>query len=79
MIVKVQLSRQTSAASRQVLVYDEAREFTYQGDASAEILELMGDRDKAFFDAEAKPTIDVGTRELSYALSIGAEAPWQEW
>lgn len=69
-VVKVQLSLETTAEKRQVLVYDnEGRIAPYQADADEALLTIMAGRPKAFFFA----TLDNGT------LSIGDEAPWEDW
>lgn len=68
-IVKVQLSLYTSEPVRQVVVYNEDRSIEFMMDAPADVLELMGDRPKAFFYA----TLKDGT------MGLDEEAPWQEW
>ena len=69
MIVKVQLSQHTTAGTRQVLVYDQSRRFTYEGDAPADVVDRMHGRDRAFFEAAI-----LGTQFL-----IGHETPEQDW
>ena len=50
MIVKVQVSLFTTEAARQVLIYNEDRSITYQGDVTPEILDVMdGERKRYFF------------------------------
>lgn len=61
MVVKVQLSQATTAGRRQVLVYSLDRSIRYEGDADAELVEAIGDRQKAFFQAEVN---DDGFLEL---------------
>lgn len=71
MIVKVQLSiYDSSSLARKVLVYDEKRTFSFEGECPPDILMLMGQRPKAFFHA----TIDSQKR-----ISLGQEAGWQSW
>lgn len=50
-IVKVQLSITSSFVQRQVIIYNEDRSLHYQGSAGQEIVNLMGDKLKAFFHA----------------------------
>lgn len=50
-IVKVQLSIVTTAARRQALIYTENRSLFIERDASAELIERMGDRLKVYFEA----------------------------
>ena len=68
MIIKVQISVLSSA--ERVLIYDKHRRFTYEGEATPEIKELLAGRPKAFFHA----MIDDQKR-----FEIDGEALWQEW
>ncbi len=70
MIVKVQLSIVTSAESRQVVVYNEDHSLRYMGDATPDILDMMGSRIKVFFHAKLQE---------GGQLEFFREAPWQEW
>lgn len=70
MVVKVQISLFTTAAAPQVLVYNEDRSVEWTGFAGQNVIDLMGDRNKAFFEASVRPN---GT------IDILAEAEWQGW
>lgn len=71
MIVKVQLSLFDSHGRSRVLIYDRARTIEWQGDATPELVRLMGGRQKAFFEA----SINHKTKQIE----IVSEAGWQEW
>jgi hypothetical protein len=68
-IVKVQLSLYTTEVERQVVVYNEDQSIFFEMDAPLDVLELMGERPKAFFYA----TLKDGT------LGLDEQAPWQNW
>lgn len=70
MIVKVQLSRFTTHAKRQVLVYDAGGRFRYEGVAPPEVVCHMRGQDRAFFEAE----VDARGR-----FSLGVEVPEERW
>lgn len=69
MIVKIQQSLFNSEGNKSILVYDESKEFMYQTDNPEEvnpIVELLGDRSKAYFNAEIVDTrfqIDIEVEE----------------
>jgi hypothetical protein len=69
MVVKVQVSLFTTEAKRQVLIYDESREHRFEGDASEDVLKLMGRDPKAFFNATLKGTTFV----------LGKRTSWRDW
>ena len=69
MIIKVQLSIFTNHEKRRVMAYDETRTYKYEGDATPEILKLMGGDLKAFFVATP----------IHGVLDIVKRAEWQEW
>lgn len=73
-VVKVQLSKVTNAREQQVLVYDENREYMWEGAASKQVKEAMGDQFKLFFYAQLLPD---GQGGLKFVLR--GEAPWQNW
>jgi hypothetical protein len=68
-IVKVQISLATSFMAKQVLVYNKDRSLRWQGNASEEVLRLMGDLPKAFFWATVEGT----------EFMIQDVAPFQDW
>ncbi len=70
MIVKAQISLETSETVKQVLIYNQDRSVCFEMDAPPAVLDAMADRRKAFFHAELR---DDGKLEL---LEV---APWQEW
>jgi hypothetical protein len=51
MIVKVQVSLATSLPNQRVLVYNKDRSIMYENDVTDDVLELLGDRPKAYFKA----------------------------
>jgi hypothetical protein len=69
-IIKVQLSIETTEEKRQVLAYNEDRSFMFEDDVSQDILNLMGDQLKAYFFAKIN---DDG------AFEIMGFAPEQDW
>jgi hypothetical protein len=59
MIVKIQQSLFDSTGATSVMIYDETREFMYQSYKPEEvvpIVELLGERPKAYFKAEVVDT-----------------------
>jgi hypothetical protein len=70
-IVKVQISLFSSEPTAQVLVYNESRSHLYEGDAPAEIVELMDGEPKKFFWANMP-------KEKGF-IELLKEAPWQDW
>lgn len=70
MIVKVQVSMHDSLGRKRVLVYDEAKTFSFEGDLDPDTELLLGGRAKAFFHAR----IDGQKR-----IALGEGAPWQPW
>ena len=59
MIVKIQQSLFHSEGETSVLIYDESREHMYETSDPTEtgpILELLGEREKAYFNAEIVDT-----------------------
>lgn len=68
-VFKIQLSITTTAATRQALVYNRDRSVMGEYPADAALLELMGDRLKAFFLC----TLEGST------LRIGEEAEDPGW
>lgn len=69
MIVKIQLSQFTTGESRRMLMYDRSRMVQHEAEATPEIIELLGDRPKAYFHAEV----------IGGELMIDEEAPKQDW
>jgi hypothetical protein len=51
MIVKVQLSLNTSEATRQVLIYNKSRSILFEGLADSEVINAMNGEPKRFFQA----------------------------
>lgn len=84
-IVKVQQSLahhdpNNPDAGQQVLVYDEEREFMYEGPLPDELKELMGDRPKVYCKAELVPDLDqekqpTGTFKFAIVEEVEAQ-PW---
>lgn len=70
MIIKLQISQFSSDSTKRMLAYDETRDYSFESNATKEVLALMKGRPKAFFYA----TLD---KELKFV--IGEEAPWQNW
>lgn len=56
MIVKVQISLASSDNKKQMLVYNKSRNVMYEDAASPEILKLIRNRPKAYFNAEVVNT-----------------------
>lgn len=69
MIVKVQMSLASSDGVRRVLIYDRTRRFSYEGGVNEDVVEMMGGRAKAYFEA--------GIRNGN--LEIGDEVEAQSW
>ena len=70
MIVKVQISLDTSLPKKQVLVYNEDRSIEWHAEAPKEILEVMDSRPKAFFKAHL---------DKDKKIVIDEEVPEQTW
>lgn len=73
-IVKVQLSLNRSP--RTVLIYNEDRTVLYQGEASEDVVQLMGNYDKEFFFAELVPDPKSEDAQL---IKLHELAPRQDW
>lgn len=70
MIVKVQLEMLTTAFNPRVLIYDQAQSYIYEGlDDTGEIKELLGGREKAYFNADV----------IDEKFSINEEVEDQPW
>lgn len=69
MIIKIQQSQFTGAKVPQVLAYNKSQSIWWEGDLPGEIKKLLGDRPKAYFDAEMR-----GTKIL-----INEEVEEQDW
>lgn len=69
-IVKVQLSLYTSASRPQMLVYDEDREWEWEGEAGTDVLNLMDGQPKEYFYAH---------RDKEGRIVIDGLAPQQDW
>jgi len=51
MIVKVQLSKFTSAKKQRMLIYNKNRKIIYEAEATLGMVKLMNGEDKAYFEA----------------------------
>lgn len=69
-VVKVQASIQTNKPKRQVLIYDESREWQWDGDLECEILELLKGGLK---------TYQYGFLDEQKRVTLIGPAPDQEW
>jgi hypothetical protein len=67
-IVKVQVSLTTNATV--VLIYNEDRSVTYQGDVTPDILDVMGGEPKRYFFAVMNDDMTIGLED---------PAPEQDW
>lgn len=64
----------------QILVYDQEREFMYQGPIPNELKELMGDRPKIYCNAELLPELDDnGQPDGTFRFAIIEETEDQSW
>lgn len=86
MIVKVQMAISSTEPMPRVMVYNEHRDWMYEGLASDEIVKAMKGDLKAFFHAMPvkkgrKGTLknQSGKPKMNYELAIGSRAPWQSW
>lgn len=86
MIVKVQTSLSTTHPTPRVLIYNEHRDWMYEGEATPEVMKLMKGDLKAFFHAMPVKKGRKGTfmnrsgkPKMNYELALVARAPWQEW
>jgi hypothetical protein len=69
MIIKVQLSLNTTATRRQAMFYNQDRSYMVQRDATPELLKFMGDRVKAY----------VVGMFINDELHVSSEVPDQDW
>ena len=69
MIVKVQVSLHSSDGVTRVLIYNQDRSFSYEGGINQDMVDTMGLRPKAFFEASMGPE----------GLEIGEEVPDPGW
>lgn len=89
MIVKVQISLTTTEPTERCLIYNEARDWQYEGpmEPNDPLYKLMKGRKKAFFHALPVKNSqksgylknNKGKPKTTYTISIGQEARWQEW
>lgn len=71
MIVKVQMSLATTEKKPQVLVYNEDRSVTWQGDSTEDFVDLLDGETKGFFEAKIRTTDGF--------IEIDGPADWQDW
>lgn len=71
MIVKVQVPLATNEKKPLALVYNEDRSIQFQMPVSAELLDKMEGRPKAFFRGVYN--------EEEQTFGLHEEAPWQDW
>ena len=69
MIVKVQRALATTDGIDRVLIYDASRRFAYEGGINEDMVEALGNRPKAYFEAEL----------VEGRLEIGEEVEAQPW
>jgi len=70
MIVKVQLSLHASDGQARCLIYNESRSWSYEGVCGEDIVEMMKDRPKAYFQIE---------RSKDGLFEIGDEVDGLDW
>lgn len=76
MVIKVQVSLSSTDNIPHMLIYNEDRTVHYEDFASKDILELMGDEPKAYFNADL---IDDPANKNAKRISITSRAKWQNW
>lgn len=69
-VVKVQISIMTSEEMPQILIYNDDRTVEYMGDASQDMIEIMGGEVKKFYYAHL---------DERHQINIDGPAPYQEW
>lgn len=78
--IKIQRSLVSSDNSDTMLVYDEARDFEYQGPMTPEMISLMGDKPKIYAEAALTPNKDDNGKLLgTFQFSIVHVIEDQEW
>ena len=76
MIVKVQMSQFTSDRVKHMLIYDKTRQHTYEGIASKDVIAVMGNDPKAFFEAEL---VDDPNKQGAKRFKLIKRVKWQDW
>lgn len=69
MIVKIQQQIGGNTTPQQMLVYNQNRKYLLETDMTPEVKKLLGDRPKAYFEAQVK----------NNNFIIGKEVPAQNW
>ena len=69
MIVKVQRALVTSDGIARVLIYNRDRSFVYEGGVNEDLVDILGDQSKAYYEATFGPN----------GLEIGEEVESQPW
>lgn len=70
MIVKVQISLQSSDNVRRMYIYNKGKTIEYQAEVTPEVWHIMKGRSKAFFHASLSD---------DKKIILGEEAQWQDW
>ena len=78
-VVKIQRSLAGSEEQEMVLIYDEAREFMYEGPMPSDVRRLMGDKEKIYAEAIMNPDEDQAADLEASKFSIVHVIEDQEW
>lgn len=76
MIVKVQISIVTNMSKASMLIYNYNRSIMYEGEATTEILKLMGEEKKKYFKASL---IKDPNSKGSKRIQLDSEVAKQSW
>lgn len=79
MIVKIQRSLGGTEDEETMLIYDETREFMYQGPMIADVRRLMGEKEKIYAEAIINPNEDQADDLEASKFSIVHVIEDQEW
>lgn len=72
MIIKIQRSLATTEKEQQMLVYDQSREFEYEGPITVEVAALLGREPKGYFIAE----FDDASGMLDIIAEVDVDPEW---
>jgi len=79
-IIKIQRSLASNKAEQSMLIYDEFREFEYEGPLTGDVARLMGDKPKIYAEAMLVPDKDEDGNETgTFKFSVAHLTEDQEW
>lgn len=78
-IVKIQRSLGGNVKETMMLIYDETREFMYEGPITPDVDSFIGDEDKVYAECALTPNLTDGKPNGTYKFSLITPVNDQEW